>query len=65
MSQVREVSFERENPRNPARVITLRYDDARGLQARGIDVFGDLRRAEVSEPDAFPLSRFAPPPPGR
>ncbi len=62
-SQVRQVMFERETPRHPSRLITLRYDDAEGLEARGIDVFGNLRRAEFVEPQAFPESRFAPPPP--
>lgn len=64
-SRVREVRFERENPRRPTRIIALRYDDAQGLAARGIDVFGDFRHGELREPQPFPDSRFAPPPPPR
>jgi len=64
-SRVREVRFERRSPRNPSRLITLRYDDAQGLEARGIEVFGELRRSELGEPEPFPGSRFAPPPPRR
>ncbi|HVJ15017.1 MAG TPA: hypothetical protein VM686_06235 [Polyangiaceae bacterium] len=65
LSRVREVTFERQSPRSPTRVIALRYDDAAGLEARGIDVFDDLRRSELDEPEPFPNSRFAPPPPRR
>lgn len=66
-SRVNQVSFERQS-NSPARVITLRYDDARGLEARGIEVFQrppTWRRVPTSGPQAFPDSRFAPPPPGR
>jgi hypothetical protein len=62
-SHVREVSFERQNPRNPARLVSLRYDDAGGLRARGIRVFDESPVREVSDPEPFPDSRFAPPPP--
>jgi hypothetical protein len=58
-SQVMEVAFERANPRRPAQWLTLRYDDERGLEARGIEVH--------PLPQPLPLlgapSRFAPPPP--
>ncbi len=64
-SRVREVSFQRQSPRNPTRVIGLRYDDATGLEARGIRVFDDFRRTDFAEPEPFPNSRFAPPPPRR
>ncbi len=63
LSQVSEVFFERASQR-PARLLTLRYDDARGLLARGIRVFDSDRVfvQRVSGPQAFPDSRFAPPP---
>jgi len=62
-SRVVEVRFERQS-NTPARVITLRYDDARGLERRGIDVFPHPRPHPLPfAPQAFPESRFAPPPP--
>ncbi|MCA9593415.1 MAG: hypothetical protein KC776_08890 [Myxococcales bacterium] len=64
-SHVREVSFVRQS-NSPARIITLRYDDARGLEARGIQVFRRFEPRPVfapAPPQAFPDSRFAPPPP--
>ncbi len=65
-SSVREVSFVRQS-NSPARIITLRYDDAEGLQARGIDVFPrpfEPRPVFAPAPQAFPDDgRFAPPPP--
>lgn len=65
-SSVVEVAFDRRSKTHPSAVLTLRYDDYRGLEARGIDLssvgygyYGDPR-----EPDPFPYtSRFAPPPP--
>jgi hypothetical protein len=65
MSSVTEVSFTRESASRPARVVTLRYDDASGLRARGIDVFERSFRPVSHEPEAFPRSRFAAPPPDR
>jgi hypothetical protein len=66
-SSVREVSFQRANSRTPAAVLTLRYDDRAGLQARGIAIDPPYRRCEpytYSQPSAFPRNRrFAPPPP--
>jgi hypothetical protein len=66
-SRVEQVSFERESER-PASVLTLRYDDERGLAAQGIDVGegpwarGDeARRRQTARP--FPEG-FAEPPPG-
>jgi hypothetical protein len=56
-SFVREVAFMRASSM-PARTIMLRYDDARGLMARGIDVFGDRVMKRRS-------SRFTSPPPRR
>ena len=63
-SSVVEVAFERRSPTHPAAVLTLRYDDYEGLSARGIDLssLGYARHGEA-EPEPFPYSRFAPPPP--
>ena len=59
-SPVVETAFERDRPGVPDRVLGLFYDDARGLTARGIEVYP--RRAEGPQP--FPVNRrFAPPPP--
>jgi hypothetical protein len=57
-SAVHEVSFERAHPWTPERVLSLRYDDYRGLVARGI-----LPRPTPRGPSPFPVNRFAPPPP--
>jgi len=63
-SVVTSVAFERASPTHPALIVTLRYDDAEGLSARGIDLspLRDDGRWQ-REPQAFPVSRFAPPPP--
>jgi hypothetical protein len=63
-SSVVEVAFERASSR-PMRVLNVRYDDADGLRARGIDVRPRWSRRAVDsgEPEAFPNSRFAQPPP--
>jgi hypothetical protein len=67
-SPVTEVPFERQNSAYPAAMLTLRYDDADGLIARGIDVYPHRYWADWSDPapswpDPFPKNRFAPPPP--
>jgi hypothetical protein len=63
-SVVSSVPFERASATHPALLSTLRYDDADGLYARGIDVSPYLYRpARNDEPQAFPVSRFAAPPP--
>jgi hypothetical protein len=64
-SSVVEVPFRRAHGSSPDRVITLRYDDRAGLEARGI-VTRPRPRARYYEPGpvAFPENRFAPPPPG-
>ena len=64
-SPVEEVRFERRSASRPDAVVTLRYDDARGLANRGIDVYPHPWWPDPSppEPEAFPGSRFAPPPP--
>jgi hypothetical protein len=62
-SQVSEVSFVRARNARPDRVITLRYDDYDGLVARGILPRPAPRHARG--PSAFPVNRFAPPPPPR
>lgn len=72
-SRVTEVSFQRESATSPAAVLTVRYDDAEGLVARGIEVYPRRYRADWDDSDddegfwglpaAFPRNRFAPPPP--
>ena len=63
-SVVSSVSFERASATHPAFLSTLRYDDAAGLMARGIDLSAyGYRPANDEEPQAFPVSRFAQPPP--
>jgi hypothetical protein len=64
-SAVRQVPFERADATHPARIIVLYYDDAQGLEARGIRVFGDQPwwQPRPPSPDPFPAERFAPPPP--
>ncbi|MET0794680.1 MAG: hypothetical protein ABW061_24390 [Polyangiaceae bacterium] len=64
-SVVSSVGFDRASPTHPSLVATLRYDDADGLLARGIDLSPYLygRQAQADEPQAFPVSRFAQPPP--
>jgi len=63
-SRVVQVSFERASS-TPARVLTLRYDDADGLEARGIDVFRRFRHTRPPRPFPQPFAQggFAPPPP--
>jgi hypothetical protein len=50
---------------HPSVVLSLRYDDAEGLLARGIDVYPRpyWSEEEAVGPDPFPRNRFAPPPP--
>ena len=63
-SVIGSVPFERASPSHPALLSTLRYDDADGLSARGIDLSGyRYREGSRDEPQAFPVSRFAQPPP--
>jgi hypothetical protein len=62
-SQVSEVSFVRARNGRPDRVMTVRYDDYDGLVARGILPRPQPRHARG--PSAFPVNRFAPPPPPR
>jgi len=61
-SAAREVAFVRAQPRSPAAVLTVRYDDHDGLTARGIEVH-PRRPIAHATPDPFPRNRFAPPPP--
>jgi hypothetical protein len=64
-SSVVEVTFERRSKTHPTAVLTLRYDDYEGLQARGFDLssLGYAYQRDAREPDPFPYtSRFAPPP---
>lgn len=63
-SAVSTVAFERACATHPARLSSVRYDDAEGLSARGIDVSAYVYRAQTEdEPEPFPVSRFAQPPP--
>ncbi|MEI9947481.1 MAG: hypothetical protein WDO74_00465 [Pseudomonadota bacterium] len=63
-SVVSSVFFERASATHPSLLSTLRYDDADGLSARGIDVSARrYGRSYPDEPQAFPVSRFAQPPP--
>jgi len=64
-SRVVEVSFERQNPYHPSQTVTLRYDDAEGLEARGIAVYPRPHPVyPVAEPPIYvPEPRFAQPPP--
>jgi hypothetical protein len=66
-SWVKEVPFERASG-HPASVLTLRYDDRRGLLAAGVDLDRwATRRDEVrrrAEADPFRSSGYAEPPPG-
>ncbi len=64
--RVVEVPFDRVS-NTPARVITIRYDDADGLMARGIELFErpqprPVRHLEDEFTQARPAARFAPPP---
>jgi hypothetical protein len=66
-SPVTEVPFRRQTTWNPDAVVSLRYDDADGLVARGFDVYPRAtwwseRSERVYEPSAFPRNRFAEPP---
>ena len=65
-SSVGYTSFQRENARNPASVVELRYNDRQGLVALGIAVDRDAYRDDVSlreSADPFPQNRYAAPPP--
>jgi hypothetical protein len=63
-SSVVEVPFRRARQSSPERVLTMRYDDRSGLEARGI-VTRPRPRPQPYDPGpvAFPVNRFAPPPP--
>ena len=62
-SSAYETSFVRANASNPSALISLRYDDRDGLQARGILRAPVPHVAHSCGPQAFPSNRFAPPPP--
>jgi hypothetical protein len=65
-SVIGSTSFDRASPAHPMLVATLRYDDADGLSARGIDLssLGYYSRAPTNDnPEPFPRSHFAQPPP--
>ncbi len=66
-SQVRQTQFIRSNRYRPDQRLALRYDDAQGLEARGIVVFKRPPPPpyfpEPLPPMPLPQSRFAQPPP--
>ncbi|MBN2197382.1 MAG: hypothetical protein JW751_31680 [Polyangiaceae bacterium] len=63
-SPVSTTAFERADQGRAQQVIVLHYDDAGGLEARGIRVFSRPERMPWHpSPQPFPGSRFAPPPP--
>ena len=65
-SEVVEVAFQRARPSRPDRVLVVRYDDREGLEARGIHTWPRPPRPQPRVergPSAFPVNRFAPPPP--
>jgi hypothetical protein len=67
-SPVSEVPFQRQNPFRPDIVVSVRYDDADGLVARGFDVYTrpwwpEPRPQDWHAPNPFPESHFAAPPP--
>jgi hypothetical protein len=62
-SAAREVAFVRANAKRPATVLTVRYDDEQGLEARGIEVYPRRRPIAQAAPEPFPHNRFAPAPP--
>jgi len=62
-SQIRQTTFVRSNRHRPDQRLTLRYDDASGLEARGIVVIE--RPPFRPEPVQFFEPRFAQPPPPR
>lgn len=51
---VREVSFTRDNPDHPDKIITVYYDSRRGLEARGIQVVQTTSRPKYDKPNPFP-----------
>ncbi len=61
-SSVIEIPFERRSPTHPAALLTQRYDDYAGLEARGIDLSALRYAYRDDEPQAFPRNRFAQPP---
>jgi len=62
-SQIRTTTFVRESRHQPNQRLTLRYDDASGLEAKGIVVF--QRPPVRPDPVHFIEPRFAQPPPPR
>lgn len=60
-SPVVEVPFERARSSRPNQILSLYYDDARGLSNRGIQVYGYAPPPPAPQP--FPTRQYAPPPP--
>ena len=71
MSRVQEVSFTRAQPMRANQALTVRYDDAAGLQARGIRLFAEPPRRPLLGSGGWRRdsqrgarrTRFAAPPP--
>ncbi|MFZ6180520.1 hypothetical protein [Nannocystis pusilla] len=69
-SSVREVTFERRHKRRPDVMMTVYYDSAENLRARGIIVDPYYSPAPPHDPRPFPAAserhnQYAPPPPAR
>ena len=60
-SAVVEVAFKRRS-NSPDRVLSAYYDDANGLQARGINLYPH-HHGHAHNPQPFPSNEYAPPPP--
>ncbi|MCA9706773.1 MAG: hypothetical protein KDK70_13055 [Myxococcales bacterium] len=58
-SSVQEVAFKRHRKRKPDAFLTVYYDSAAGLQARGVT----MQAPPLHEPQPFPQPGFAAPPP--
>jgi len=63
-SAVQEVEFKRKRKRKPDAILTVYYDSLQGLQSKGINVSSPpLGNPIAVEPQPFPQSGFATPPP--
>jgi len=62
-SDVSSTRFVRASASRPRRVLSVRYDDRKGLEARGIQTRKPAAAPVAVGPSPFPKNRFAPPPP--
>ena len=62
---MQEVEFKRKRKRKPDAVLTVYYDSLQGLQGKGINVSAPPLGGQpiAVEPQPFPQSGFAAPPP--